>query len=1164
MRKLLGWTRLRNPAESGSTLVMACVTITVVALTFTSLLSFENATSRAQGALAGKRTYDLAGDGAIDAAIAKVTTDPDVGVYDMANAPNPESNADGPCKKFTALPHDANLALDSNNNGNPTDDNDVTVTCSADRESGTPGGSAGNPANSVILALGGVYGDGNDSGESPNPHIPFCDDWESKSGQCESGIFIGQGAGQSATGGLLVVSNNNQGGGQASVISNSSIIAKDGAKTNNLNVVGTVSARRACVNVFENFVVGGSAGNAPSGCAGGAAVNNAFNADPAWRHGLWDAVDPAKSPRDSRGLQTAAASTPGGPGGFTCPITSSTTAVCEVPPAIVPPSPLAANAWDPSDWTRWDPEDTASRPAAVNYLQPTLTELATVTRICNDHFVDFKPGWYRSLQPLNKLMTSCPATTTYWFEPGIYYFDFNDIDSALSGSLRYWRVPTQFSQMIGGTPLGWVPPVPSKCATNPCVQPEKTMVPLQLTPDTPWTTAAINATVAANGNVIDGKVSEISLTGSNNSANLTQPAGKLQTQIPVQDGVTKVDLAFKETHDGSFKADYPRLRIQVNGLSSAWCELRIDSQYGTPDAVDATIRHFDLTNGCPSGPERIGVGSGFPAGVNDPSGPQDNKKWNPDAVNGLNTEYQVQRVAGWAAPAPPPHVVLDGIEFRVAYKGQPAPAYPNGCDARGQGVEWIFGDLSRMRFDTNNVYAELCTSAEMKDPGQHGIGIYGLAGPHLSGNGTDPTAYITDTPPPRQQASSVNDDLCNGQPGSCVSVRTGLAGSTTWVGNYQIPNARDNVVDQWEKIGDGVNAYADMIGSSSITNFTVPTNFIPAGSRVEGVRIRIHHAEPRTAAGGTISSLNLDVSPTAAPDQSDPDSGTTTFPTQHPAVYQPFIAPLGWFATDANGAYSGAATYAIPAASGMYTYGAVGDPSTLTATEKSEQATLTSTLRTASSLNGAVIKITAFGTSGLTIFDGIEVTVAYRPPGQLRPLRGCTTIRTLDVAGNVNYRGSSWIHNGNISAAGGKWVTDDDAAYDDGTGTSLTTDCALLLFGSKSSDQGAKLHIVGDIYAPTAAFDFSGKQNQASFVTDGVVARHLTTLRWTDDPNAEPIPAYGCCNTAGRDPRIMTFTARATATGKLLDTVKISVDDGDGTPGQAAKKITIISWKRGP
>jgi hypothetical protein len=293
-------------------------------------------------------------------------------------------------------------------------------------------------------------------------------------------------------------------------------------------------------------------------------------------------------------------------------------------------------------------------------------------------------------------------------------------------------------------------------------------------------------------------------------------------------------------------------------------------------------------------------------------------------------------------------------------------------------------------------------------------------------------------------------------------------------------------------------------------------------------------------------------------------------PPRTSTIWNPY-AGGGYLPRDGgpNNAYSNAATYTFPTTgnTSLYTFGAVGDPATLTPTQKAEQAALVSTLRTASAVNNSTIKLTAFGnggsgTSNLVIIDGIELTIDYRPPGQLRPLRGCATIRTLNPTGNVDYRGTSWIHNGNISAPAGQWVTDDDAAYDEGVGTADTTDCALVLFGSKATDQGAKLHIVGDIYAPTAAFDFSGKQNQASFVTDGIVARHLTTLRWTDDPDAKPIPAYGCCNTAGRDPRIMTFTAK-NAAGKTLVTAKISVDDGDGTPGQVARKITILSWKRG-
>src|SRR3954447_20819245 len=153
--------------ERGNALMMVLITIIIVAVTFTALLSFETATSRAQTALTTKRQYDLAGDGGIDQAIAKLSTDPQMGV-----TTNPQSPTDTPCKNFTSLPVDANLSVNSDGTGTAPDDTDVTVPCAADPSSGTPGGNAGDAADAVITTLGGAYGDGNDNGESPDPHIP--------------------------------------------------------------------------------------------------------------------------------------------------------------------------------------------------------------------------------------------------------------------------------------------------------------------------------------------------------------------------------------------------------------------------------------------------------------------------------------------------------------------------------------------------------------------------------------------------------------------------------------------------------------------------------------------------------------------------------------------------------------------------------------------------------------------------------------------------------------------------------------------------------------------------------------------------------------------------------------------------------------------------------
>jgi hypothetical protein len=57
-------------------------------------------------------------------------------------------------------------------------------------------------------------------------------------------------------------------------------------------------------------------------------------------------------------------------------------------------------------------------------------------------------------------------------------------------------------------------------------------------------------------------------------------------------------------------------------------------------------------------------------------------------------------------------------------------------------------------------------------------------------------------------------------------------------------------------------------------------------------------------------------------------------------------------------------------------------------------------------------------------------------------------------------------------------------------------DCALV--DVDSSQATSKFHIEGVLYAPSAGLVLTGRDNDASWATGGIIARHLSALRWTD------------------------------------------------------------------
>ena len=90
----------------------------------------------------------------------------------------------------------------------------------------------------------------------------------------------------------------------------------------------------------------------------------------------------------------------------------------------------------------------ASQPADLVYRRVPTSCTAPVT---------FQPGYYDDGAALTKVFATCGATT-YWFRPGIYFFDFhNDTGDLWAGPSHVWTINDAGARVVAGTPKGWNP-----------------------------------------------------------------------------------------------------------------------------------------------------------------------------------------------------------------------------------------------------------------------------------------------------------------------------------------------------------------------------------------------------------------------------------------------------------------------------------------------------------------------------------------------------------------------------------------------------------------------------------------------------------------------------------------------------------------------------------
>ncbi len=118
---------------------------------------------------------------------------------------------------------------------------------------------------------------------------------------------------------------------------------------------------------------------------------------------------------------------------------------------VVSPLP-ACSATTPSDPGYAPSLDMSTYPGIQQTFPSTLN---TALPTCNANKVaTFTPGMYTDLTGLNSLMTSC-AGGAYWFQPGVYYFDF--MDTSGTGASHDWTFNDVNADIVGGAALGWTP-----------------------------------------------------------------------------------------------------------------------------------------------------------------------------------------------------------------------------------------------------------------------------------------------------------------------------------------------------------------------------------------------------------------------------------------------------------------------------------------------------------------------------------------------------------------------------------------------------------------------------------------------------------------------------------------------------------------------------------
>lgn len=725
----------------------------------------------------------------------------------------------------------------------------------------------------------------------------------------------------------------------------------------------------------------------------------------------------------------------------------------------------------------------------------------------------FEPGYYgpSTTNALNDLFVNCSGAL-FWFKPGIYYFD-------LAGS-GWNSAPRGGAMVVGGTPLGW------STGTS---QVDKILIPNGIADSAHWDVGDESGEAEAmrpfDGQygwaTLDPAPAQTTLNASLNLGDMTTPIPNNGVAGSVAVSQLHLDVSYAAPTPSAYAAGYPKIEV--------WSDNWTTCSWSLPQPLPATLETvtLDLTKGCVNNngfTNATRSTPSFPAGVN---------LWNDKQVNSMRVRLLMRRASDDVQST----IWLDGIQLRADYTGRAAPTFPEACDETEEGVQWILGGDTKINWGAGSAaWAELCGSRRKVDfdndavDEPYGFAIYALSEAKASA----PVTY-----------RSADKD-----PAGFVSFTEGGLGPFTAAGSPGCPPPSTMCPHAITRIGDGRYAKKSWGGSGvAIAGLQLPNNVsdrIPPGSTILRVRIKVRHSE-RTAG---ISKITVRMEPTI------PSSGSVNWSTDQLDAVPLHLGPSTQGDHDVDNSPPGEPEWE-DWHWGVYDL-QPSTPGTQHNANWPHERLLKEKIRTPEGINGANVVVEFHSTTGgakEVWLDGIEVEVDYRPPGTLQPLRGCATTRVARNPGTNPAVGVDWDWG---RMAGGSLVA--DSAYSVGASATSGADdngaCAVLRIA-----RDVRFHVEGSIFAPTAAIDLRGNDNDASFVSGGIIARHVTAYRWRKGGN---IPAFGGDSTQVAD-RHVVLTSWLDTDGdgdgdeKLQDAL-VTIEDNSGYDVGAA--VSRDSYRR--
>ncbi len=1108
------WLRGRaRRGEQGAVLTLVLVLVIVVSVSGVSIMALQTTTFEAQDAHIERRDVDAAAEDVITIGIQAGRDELGWGVV---------TQNEGPC---TGSGFDDIDTFATDVTGV---EQTLTLQCKPEPNSFAPIGDAADVPPHTLFITGGQTGLGNIAAITADDDIPFCYDWQATNTNpdCEAGIYVGPGVGDS-NGGGVVVADTMAPGDEPLVVTNSSIVVRD---PNSANEPRTFDAQGAIVARYK--------------CDSNDGFGNPQVR--AWYEKLADGSVTYETPECHDGGPTL-------------------------------PGPLVPYPQYPHRLMAWANDDNNNGNGEVSEVQIPDNASGLVSRnapFClagSTKWVAFEPGYYdqADVGPINLVM-NCDGLELVWFKPGKYYFDFDEGADAI-------KAPPSRSILVAGTPLGWTYPT-----TGTEDQPDKLMFAGNIgrTSVSNWDDPNIGAMER-----IDGYTSWTVLTNGNHD-----PRGadvkfdQFERPVPATGvgaatNVDKVLLEFAHKVDeadvNDFEPGYPRLVISVpnSGWGSAPCTVplqKVTSIYVPGSDDDINQPDINLTNGCAAAG---GTGwTGFTAG-----------SWTADKVNAMSILYEARRQEAHAVA-----VTVDGARLRISYNGRPSPSYPEACNSQAAGVQFVLGGGARFVWNNrNDFHAVLCGSRA--DGDDYGLIFYGLPD-------YDPRAGATNLVPPPTRKDTMTYPLTeSGSPPAlshqpnmgynffCNVGCAWLAGNTTlaalqgtgWVEDTTVggsslhdpDGAGPQPLRHALQRTDGYGWWAKLRGADVEARVRLPNvqDWVPDGSVIERVELHVAHRELTPAQlgyadatmTGPATGLYGDISLTVEPPANQGSSQWVS--TSLPAAQQPKLTSNGELENWKVGLYD------IDPEAADVQYNPNWKDQRLIAEEK---------LKTPGGLRDALLTwkvgrgdVNMNNRDKFVFLDSIELVVEYRVARSLRPLTGCTTTRLSHPPGPHNYMtfGEGLFHDDAFGAEGvmmdfgagvAAGVPNSDAAY---AATSAADDqgsCPLLVF-----DRGPKVHFRGSLYAPTAAIDLRGNDNEAPLVTGGIVVRQLTAYRWRKDGG---IPTFGTGSHVERYPRSMTFRV-VDESGTVLAERKVEYVDlvQNGLTHQPGTMKVLSSERRG-